>query len=93
MVLSPQTTNVLRYAALGAGVFYGLLHQRTITKQAKVAHEDAEYHRKEELIKKAKAEWARLHPPPKTEGLITDPDDARFDLEAFLNHVAKTTSA
>lgn len=25
--------------------------------------------------------------------VITDPDDARFDLEAFLNHVAKTTSA
>ncbi|KAA8896300.1 ATP synthase E chain-domain-containing protein [Sphaerosporella brunnea] len=90
MPLSQQTVNVLRYSALGAGVIYGLYRQRKLTSAAKAHEAQAAYHHKEELIKKAKAEWARLHPKPETKpgDVITDPNDSRFDLEKFLQYVA-----
>jgi len=39
----------------------------------------------------AKAEWAKKHSADKTTasgGLITDPNDSRFDLEAYLQQLA-----
>jgi len=53
---------VLRYSALGAGILYGLYHQRKLSSQAKAASEQAKYQHKEALIEQAKAEWARKHP-------------------------------
>ncbi|EFW22159.1 uncharacterized protein CIMG_10888 [Coccidioides immitis RS] len=82
-----QGINVLRYSALFFGVFYGFYHQSSLNAQAKAAQQDREYHRKEQLIEQAKAEFARRNSPAPKEpetGVITDPDDARFDLEAFL---------
>jgi len=92
MVLSPQTVNVLRYSALSSGIFYGLYHQSKITAQTKVRRTEAEYHRKEALIVQAKAEWAKAHvSKEKTTAagdLISDPNDSKFDLEAYLQQLA-----
>lgn len=55
---------VLRYSALIFGVFYGFQHQRSITNHAKAAHAQAEYKHKEDLIQKAKLEWAKKTLPP-----------------------------
>ncbi|KAL1963860.1 hypothetical protein VTN77DRAFT_7792 [Rasamsonia byssochlamydoides] len=85
--MASQGVNVLRYSALVAGVVYGVWHQSSLNTQARRAELDREYKHKEALIEQAKAEWRKKTAPPekKTEGgLITDPEDSRFDLEAFL---------
>ncbi|CRG92161.1 hypothetical protein PISL3812_09217 [Talaromyces islandicus] len=83
--MASQGVNVLRYSALLGGLFYGAWHQATLNTQAKDAEKDREYKHKESLIQQAKAEWLRKNPPPpKPTGLVTDPEDPRFDLEAFL---------
>ncbi|KAE8141428.1 ATP synthase E chain-domain-containing protein [Aspergillus pseudotamarii] len=81
-----QGVNVLRYSALVAGLFYGAYHQSSITANAKRAEADREYARQERLIQQAKAEWKKKTAPKDTQnsGIITDPEDSRFDLEAYL---------
>ncbi|KAL1582424.1 hypothetical protein WHR41_08933 [Cladosporium halotolerans] len=82
--------NVLRWGALAFGVFYGFTHQTAISSRDKIAAEKHEYERKEKLISDAKAAWAKKNAPPgQGSGLITDPNDPKFDLEAFLTQVQK----
>jgi hypothetical protein len=57
---------VLRYSALGAGVFYGFYH-RTINQTIHAKHAEQEYKHKQELIEKARAEFAKSKSPVKTE--------------------------
>merc|ERR1739845_193623 len=70
-IASPRTTltmstsvgvNVLRWSALGFGVFYGAYHQLSLSAadRAKAAQKDWEH--KESLIRQAKQQWARDHP-------------------------------
>ncbi|OJJ46266.1 hypothetical protein ASPZODRAFT_133296 [Penicilliopsis zonata CBS 506.65] len=93
---SAQGVNVFRYSALVAGLVYGFYHQSSITSQAKRAEIDREYHRQEQLIQQAKAEWKKKTSPPEAKtadsGIITDPEDSRFDLEAFLKFKAGETN-
>ncbi|KAL4944343.1 hypothetical protein BDV06DRAFT_220393 [Aspergillus oleicola] len=81
-----QGVNVLRYSALVAGLVYGFYHQSSISSTARRAEADREYARQERLIEQAKAEWKKKTQPQdtKTSGVITDPEDPKFDLEAFL---------
>ncbi|PLB44742.1 hypothetical protein P170DRAFT_415445 [Aspergillus steynii IBT 23096] len=85
---STQGVNVLRYSALVAGLVYGFYHQSSITSSAKRADADREYARQERLIEQAKAEWKKKTAPQESKaqngGVITDPEDSRFDLEAYL---------
>ncbi|CUS08627.1 unnamed protein product [Tuber aestivum] len=95
-MFSPQTTNVIRYSALGLGIFYGFTYQNKLTAQAKIRKAENEYHRKEKLIMQAKAEWAKKHLPAdgtaassgRIGAVVTDPNDSRFDLEACLQQLA-----
>ncbi|PWY89356.1 hypothetical protein BO70DRAFT_359637 [Aspergillus heteromorphus CBS 117.55] len=84
--MATQGVNVLRYSALVAGLVYGVYHQSSITASAKRAEAQHEYARQERLIEQAKAEWKKKTAPKDTQnsGVITDPEDSRFDLEAFL---------
>ncbi|OJD30897.1 atp synthase subunit mitochondrial [Diplodia corticola] len=81
--------NVLRWSALGLGLFYGVYHQAKLSSQDKLDAINREYQRKEELIKKAKEEWTKKTAPPGRSGLITNPEDPKFDLEAFLKAKAE----
>lgn len=54
---------MLRYSALGLGVFYGFYHQRTIYSSDKAAAAKREYEHKQSLINQAKAEYSKLHAP------------------------------
>ncbi|KAI9809037.1 MAG: hypothetical protein M1825_002326 [Sarcosagium campestre] len=80
--------NVLRYSALALGVFYGFYHQTSIKAQQKVAQIDRDYERRTSLIQKAKAAYIQKTLPPEKKtasgDIITDPNDAKFDLEAYL---------
>jgi len=84
-----QGVNVLRWSALAVGVFYGFSHQRALRSQEKIKKIDSEFSHKQSLIDQARAEWAKkslpASKPTESGGLITDPDNSKFDLEAFLN--------
>lgn len=54
---------VLRWSALGLGIFYGVYHQRTINSSDKAAVEHNDWTRKEKLIAEAKAQYAKLTAP------------------------------
>lgn len=85
-----QGVNVLRYSALVAGLFYGVYRQSSITASAQRADAEREYARQERLIQQAKAEWKKKTAPKDTQnsGIVTDPEDSRFDLEAYLKFKA-----
>ncbi|KAM0714892.1 hypothetical protein Q7P37_009357 [Cladosporium fusiforme] len=82
--------NVLRWGALTFGVFYGFTHQTALSSRDKIAAEKHDYERKEKLISDAKAAWAKKNAPAGSgSGLVTDPNDPKFDLEAYLTQVQK----
>ncbi|CAK7198619.1 F1F0 ATP synthase subunit e, mitochondrial [Sporothrix eucalyptigena] len=90
---SSAGVNVLRYSALGLGVFYGFYHQRTINSSDRAAAAKREYEHKQELINKAKAEYSKIkNPAPAaaaSSGLNQDPMDPKFDLEAYFEALMK----
>ncbi|KAM0246743.1 hypothetical protein ACHAP5_004514 [Fusarium lateritium] len=80
---------VLRWSALGLGIFYGFTHQRAITASQKAEHAQHKYEKKEKLIQQAKAEFAKKKNPTSGDSVITDPSDPKFDLEKLLLKVQK----
>jgi F-type H+-transporting ATP synthase subunit e len=56
-------SQVFRYSALAFGVFYGFTHQRKITATQRAEAAKREYEHKEQLIAKAKEEFARKKTP------------------------------
>jgi F-type H+-transporting ATP synthase subunit e len=57
-----MVSQVLRWSALGVGVFYGFYHNQALKSQAQAHAAKAEWDNKESLISQAKAEWAKSHP-------------------------------
>ncbi|KAI8958350.1 ATP synthase E chain-domain-containing protein [Daldinia sp. FL1419] len=84
--------NVLRYSALAFGVFYGFTHQRSINASQRAAAAKKEYEHKQQLIEKARAEYARSKNPATASSengpLNQDPMGPNFDLEAYFNALA-----
>lgn len=54
---------VLRWSALGLGVFYGFYHQRSLSSAQKVAQEHREYEHQKALINQAKEAFAKSKLP------------------------------
>ncbi|CAN9338714.1 unnamed protein product [Alternaria alternata] len=75
--------NVLRWSALGFGVFYGAYHQLSLSAadRAKAAQKDWEH--KEALIRQAKQQWARDHPSEQPKS--SEPRRTRKTPNADLN--------
>lgn len=93
--MSPSpVVNVVRYSALVGGIAYGILHRRSL--QAKY---DEHVHHKavkqqEDLIKKAKEEYAKLQAakapaPSASDAVVFNPEDPRFDLDKVLAYLEK----
>ncbi|KAF2707933.1 hypothetical protein K504DRAFT_458412 [Pleomassaria siparia CBS 279.74] len=76
--------NVLRWSALGLGVFYGIYHQSSISSRAKIAQAKHEFEHQQSLIQQAKAEWARSHPSEASSGAKANPQDPNVDLNTIL---------
>lgn len=92
---APQGVNVFRYLALALGVFYGAYHQRKLTTRQHAEKVDRELAHRESLIERAKVEYVRKTDPRQADSrssVVTDPDDAKFDLEAYLNAKVAETS-
>ncbi|CZT17075.1 related to F1F0-ATP synthase subunit E [Ramularia collo-cygni] len=81
--------NVVRWGALVFGVFYGFTHQQAIHAKDKLAASQHEYEQKSKLISEAKAKFAEKNSPSKGDGIITNPEDPKFDLEKYFEKVAK----
>ncbi|KAH3966722.1 ATP synthase subunit e [Parastagonospora nodorum] len=75
--------NVLRWSALGFGVFYGAYHQLSLSARDKANASKKEWEHKESLIRQAKAEWARSHPEPKA-AASANANDPNADLNTIL---------
>ncbi|KII93938.1 hypothetical protein PLICRDRAFT_36155 [Plicaturopsis crispa FD-325 SS-3] len=78
-----STVNVVRYSALLGGAFYGIFHRRTLQKAHDVEKEHHAVQHREHLIAQAKEAWRKQQAGAK-EGVITDPEDPRFDLEKLI---------
>ncbi|KAL5116265.1 F1F0 ATP synthase subunit e, mitochondrial [Pleosporales sp. CAS-2024a] len=76
--------NVLRWSALGVGVFYGAYHQLSLRAADRAHAAKQEWDSKENLIRQAKAEWARTHPEPTPSRGKVDPNDPNVDLNTLL---------
>ncbi|KAG2044592.1 ATP synthase E chain-domain-containing protein [Suillus americanus] len=79
------TLNVARYSALLSGVFYGIYHRRSLQKAHDQDKEHHAIHQREQLIAQAKDAWRHKQESAKgSDGVITNPEDPRFDLEKLV---------
>ncbi|KAF9225323.1 hypothetical protein BS17DRAFT_801397 [Gyrodon lividus] len=79
-----STLNVARYTALLSGVFYGIYHHRSLQKAHDQDKEHHAIHQREQLIAQAKDAWRQKKESTKADGVTTDPEDPRFDLEKLI---------
>ncbi|KAG7531198.1 hypothetical protein FFLO_04557 [Filobasidium floriforme] len=96
--MASQTVNVARYTALVFGITYGIFHQSTL--QARYDEKkagDAQAHR-QHLIEQARTAYAKKKADEaagvsakKGTGLVTDPEDPKFDLEKLVNSWAESS--
>ncbi|KAI0286838.1 ATP synthase E chain-domain-containing protein [Russula aff. rugulosa BPL654] len=78
-----STVNVVRYTALLSGVFYGIYHRRTLQNAHDADKAHHAKHERETLIAQAKEAWKQKQAGDK-DGVISDPEDPRFDLEKLI---------
>ncbi|KAF8336938.1 ATP synthase E chain-domain-containing protein, partial [Cantharellus anzutake] len=81
--MASPTLTVARYTALIGGIFYGIAHRRTLQAKANEKAIEHELHRRETLLEQARKAWAEKS-TSKNSDLITNPEDPKFDLEAFV---------
>ncbi|KIM70104.1 hypothetical protein SCLCIDRAFT_12703 [Scleroderma citrinum Foug A] len=79
-----STVNVFRYTALVSGVFYGIYHRRSLQKALDCEKEQHAIHHREHLVSQAKQAWRQKQDSTKGDGVITDPENPRFDLEKLI---------
>jgi len=81
--MASSTVNVVRYTALLTGVFYGIVHRRTLQKAHDEEKQHHIIHEREHLIAQAKEAWRKKQEGSK-DGVVTDPEDPKFDLEKLI---------
>lgn len=78
-----STVNVVRYTALLSGVVYGIYHRRTLQNAHDADKAHHAKHERETLIAQAKEAWKQKQAGNK-DGVISNPEDPRFDLEKLI---------
>ncbi|TFY73030.1 hypothetical protein EWM64_g10982 [Hericium alpestre] len=81
--MASTTVNVVRYTALVSGVFYGIVHRRSLQKAHDEDRLSHAIHDREALIEQAKDAWQKKQEGDKG-GVVTDPEDPRFDIEKLI---------
>jgi len=82
--MASPTVNVVRYTALFSGLLYGVMHKRTLQAAHEHKREQRALHHHEDLVAKAKEAWRQKQSAKLGDGIITDPEDPKFDLEKLL---------
>ncbi|EJU02835.1 hypothetical protein DACRYDRAFT_51184, partial [Dacryopinax primogenitus] len=81
---------VVRYSALLGGIFYGIVHRRTLQGEENAKKEAHDHQRRDQLIKEAREAWKKKQVTPTSGGeLITDPEDPKFNLEDAMEQWSK----
>ncbi|KAF2400517.1 hypothetical protein EJ06DRAFT_530488 [Trichodelitschia bisporula] len=92
--MASTSLNVLRWSALGVGVFYGAYHQSKISARDRAVAAKAAYENKARLISQAKAEYTKKTQPAHAQAsgstgsgfdFTKQSSGPDFDLEAFLH--------
>ncbi|KAG5418750.1 TIM11 [Candida metapsilosis] len=87
------TFNVLRYSALGAGIFYGAYHRYSLESSFAKQQAAKQWKHEEKLIAQAKAEYQKMANPqaskPATSGSINW-EDPNLDFGKALESVIAT---
>ncbi|QRV80155.1 ATP synthase E chain domain-containing protein [Ceratobasidium sp. AG-Ba] len=81
--MASPTVNVVRYTALASGIFYGIVHRRTLQTKLDNQRAHEEELRHERLVNQAKEAWRKKNDPSLSQ-LVTDPDDPKFDVEKLI---------
>lgn len=87
-----STVNVLRYSALGLGLFFGFRNDMILKCNAKKKEEEAQYEKKLRLVDEARKEYAKLQPvvtpkdAPKTTSVNLEDPNIDFE-KVILNAV------
>lgn len=79
-----STVNVLRYSALALGLVVGLRTDRNLNCSAKKQIEEVKFQKQVALVKEAKAEWAKIHPPKAVDSQNVDLEDPNLDYAAVI---------
>ncbi|CAI4057250.1 hypothetical protein SUVZ_02G4370 [Saccharomyces uvarum] len=83
-----STVNVLRYSALGLGLFFGFRNDMILKCNARKKEEQAQYDEKLKLVGEAKKEYAKLQPAatPKNTHTTTavNLEDPNIDFEKVI---------
>ncbi|KZS93315.1 hypothetical protein SISNIDRAFT_549697 [Sistotremastrum niveocremeum HHB9708] len=90
--MASPTLNVVRYTALLSGLFYGIIHRRSLQSAENIKREHHHEHRQEQLLQQAKEAWKQKQAGPKDDGVITDPENPKFDLEKLISKWEKESS-
>jgi F-type H+-transporting ATP synthase subunit e len=61
-------TQVVRYSALVGGIFYGIMHKRTLQAKENKRKEHEAEHRREKLIADARKAWQEQNAPKRFGG-------------------------
>ncbi|WVQ77729.1 hypothetical protein IAR50_007419 [Cryptococcus sp. DSM 104548] len=87
--MATPTVNVVRWSALLFGISYGVFHQSTL--QTKYDEDKAKHHaaHRAHLVQEAKKAYAAKKAAGAATGLITDPEDPKFDLEKVIESWTK----
>jgi len=59
-----STVNVVRYSALVAGIFYGIIHRRTLQARHDEKVRKGEIEKRAKWVEEARKEWAAMQNPP-----------------------------
>lgn len=88
--LTSYSSQILRYGALGGGVFYGWTHQSTLTAKSKLIQAERERVHHNHLVEKAHEEYLKRKEPKVANGgesiifLVNRPGFDIGSLESFL---------
>lgn len=86
-MVSPAV-NVVRYSALLTGIFYGIVHRRTLQAKYDESTLSNEIKKREHWVHEAQKAW-EAKKSSQNGSVITNPDAPGFDLEALLLSLEK----
>ncbi|CCE92510.1 F1F0 ATP synthase subunit e TDEL_0E02670 [Torulaspora delbrueckii] len=74
-----STVNVLRYSALGLGLFFGLKNDLSFKTAASKKEEQNAFDAKMKLVEEAKAEYAKLQAPVQKKAEVGSTKEVNFE--------------
>ncbi|WFD22909.1 F1F0 ATP synthase subunit e, mitochondrial [Malassezia equina] len=93
--MSPSpVVNIVRYSALVGGIAYGVLHRRSLQAKYDEHIRSKAVKQQEDLIKKAKEEYAKLQAakapaPSANDAVVFNPEDPNFNLDKVIAYLEK----